>query len=61
LHIILIPTNLPLPRGGAAGGGVLSMRLHMEMVLAILSIAQSPHSLDHKQLIKLDIFVLLSA
>jgi len=33
LHIILTPTNLPLPRGGAAGGGVLSMRLHMEMVL----------------------------
>ena len=32
LHIILTPPNLPLVRGGAAGGGVVSMRLHMEMV-----------------------------
>ncbi|BAZ66746.1 hypothetical protein NIES4106_14980 [Fischerella sp. NIES-4106] len=35
LHIILTPPNLPLPRGGAEGGGVLSMHLHMEMVLTI--------------------------
>jgi hypothetical protein len=33
LHIILTPPNLPLPRGGAEGGGVLSMHLHMEMIL----------------------------
>jgi hypothetical protein len=33
LHIILTSPNLPLPRGGAEGGGVLSMHLHMEMVL----------------------------
>ena len=35
LHIILTPPNLPLPRGGAAGGGVLSMHLHMETVLPV--------------------------
>jgi len=29
-----LPTS-PRVRGGAAGGGVLSMRLHMEMVLAV--------------------------
>jgi hypothetical protein len=28
LHIIFTPPNLPLPRGGAAGDGVISMRLH---------------------------------
>ncbi len=35
LHIILTPPNLPLPRGGAKGGGVFSMHLHMKMVLGI--------------------------
>ncbi|BAZ67777.1 hypothetical protein NIES4106_25340 [Fischerella sp. NIES-4106] len=35
LHIILTPPNLPLPRGGAEGGGVLSMHLHMKMVLVL--------------------------
>ncbi|MDM9384220.1 hypothetical protein QUB80_26440 [Chlorogloeopsis sp. ULAP01] len=33
LHFILTPPNLPLPREGAAGGGVISMCLHIEMVL----------------------------
>jgi hypothetical protein len=41
LHIIFTPPNLPLVRGGVAGGGVLSMHLHMEMVLEIkISIAE---------------------
>ncbi|BAZ66389.1 hypothetical protein NIES4106_11400 [Fischerella sp. NIES-4106] len=35
LHIILTPPNLLLVRGGAEGGGVLSMHLHMEMVLEL--------------------------
>ncbi|BAZ66234.1 hypothetical protein NIES4106_09820 [Fischerella sp. NIES-4106] len=35
LHIILTPPNLPLVRGGAEGGGVLFMHLHMEMVLVL--------------------------
>ncbi|BAZ67803.1 hypothetical protein NIES4106_25600 [Fischerella sp. NIES-4106] len=38
LYIILTPLNLPLPRGGAEGGGVLSMHLHMKMVLVVSTI-----------------------
>ena len=34
LHIILTPPNLPLARGRAVGGGVLSMLLHKKLVLA---------------------------
>ena len=33
LHIILTPPNLPLARGRAVGGGVLSMLLHKKLVL----------------------------
>jgi hypothetical protein len=36
LHIIFTPPNLPLVRGGATGGGVLSMGLHKELVLSVL-------------------------
>jgi hypothetical protein len=33
LHIIYTPPHLPLPKGGAAGGGVHSLLLHLEIVL----------------------------
>ncbi len=36
LHIIFTPPSLPLPRGGAEGRGVLSMRLYIKQVLAMM-------------------------